>query len=80
MSTATIVVAAMAGSAPSAPNSGPKTLLTKAVRKGAAARMPALGRKMGPMESIPATNSWPSSLSGRTAAATAPAKAQAMIT
>ena len=40
---------------------------------------PATGKKMGPMESMPATNSFPSSLSGRTIEAMHPAAAQPMM-
>ena len=69
----------MAGSAPKRLKAGPNTLLTKAVRYGAAAMMPATGRNMGPIESMPATNSCPSSLSGFITEAMQPAMAHAMM-
>ena len=79
MSTAMNVVAAIAGSAPTAEYADPKTELTNAVRYGADAIMPAVGKKIGPIESMPATNCCPSSLSGLMTLARHPAIAHAMI-
>ena len=80
MSLAMNVVAAMAESAPIAPYSGPTAFVTNAVRYGAEARIPAQGRKIDPMESMPLTNSCPSSHSGLTTDAMQPTTAHAMIT
>ena len=79
MSTAMTVVAAMAGSAPTSANRGPNAPSMNCTRKGMDAKMPATEKKMGPMEQMPSTNCFPSSLSGFTMDATPPATMQAMM-